>query len=69
MTKKQWEKFLKELPANPTFEDIGFVGWQGDLMSPKEKKEADEALAKIISKHWEDKEVKSGRLAKAKAQV
>lgn len=52
MTNKQWRKFLRELPENPTLDDIGFVGWPTNH-TPKEWKEITEEIGEYIRMHRE----------------
>jgi hypothetical protein len=58
MNKKQREKYIRELAADPnaSLDDIlGVIGWDIDC-KPEARKKADEELAGIIRKHWEGKE-------------
>jgi hypothetical protein len=58
MNKKQREKYIRELAADPnaSLDDIlGVIGWDIDI-TPEDRKKADEELAAIIRKHWDDKE-------------
>ncbi|HVK48763.1 MAG TPA: hypothetical protein VM488_12980, partial [Pseudobacter sp.] len=61
MTKKQWEKFLKELPEDP-LEDIGILGWQRNY-TPAEWKETTKEIGEAIRKDREKRMKETMQLA------
>lgn len=66
MNKKQREKYLRELAAdpNPSLDDLlGVIGWTTDY-TPEERAEADRLTAEFIRKRREENKQEAKQLSK-----
>jgi hypothetical protein len=67
MNKKQREKYLRELAAdpNPSLDDLlGVIGWTTDYI-PEERAEADRLTAEFIRKRREENKQDAKQLSKS----